>query len=102
MNIRIESIHFVADQKLRDHVEKKIQKLNQFYDRIVNATIHLKLENSGQIRDKIIEIKLSVPGDTLFASGKNKTFESAMDAAISTLKRNLLKYKEIRFSRASR
>ena len=102
MDIRIESIHFVADQKLKERIEKKVEKLSQFFDRIINATIHLKLENSGQVRDKIIEIKLRVPGDTLFASAKHKQFESATDSALSTLKRNLVKYKETRFSKAGR
>ena len=102
MNIRIESIHFVADKKLKATIEKRIQKLLQYYDRITNAIVHLKLKNSGQVKDKIIEIKLMVPGEVLVASGSSKTFENALDQTLSTIKRNLVRYKETRYSRASR
>ena len=94
MNISTTSIHFDADQKLIDYIEKKATKLDQFFDRIIDAHVYLKLENSGQVRDKIVEIKLMVPGDTLMATEVSKTFEASLDAAVDNMKRQLNKYKE--------
>lgn len=93
MNINIRSIDFKADQKLLDRIELKLQKLERFYDRIQGADVSLKLENSGQIRDKICEIKLRVPGEKMVVEGQSKTFETATDNAIRTVKRRLLRWK---------
>ncbi|HUR31739.1 MAG TPA: ribosome-associated translation inhibitor RaiA [Saprospiraceae bacterium] len=94
MKINTTSIHFTADQKLIDYIQKKTAKLDQFFDRIIDAHVYLKLENSGQVKDKIVEMKLKVPGDTLMATEVSKTFEASMDAAIDNMKRQLNKYKE--------
>jgi len=94
MKINLTAVHFDADQKLIDYIEKKATKLNQFFDRITDAQVFLKLENSGQVRDKIVEIKLMVPGDTLVATETSKTFEAATDAAVDNMKRQLNKHKE--------
>lgn len=94
MKVRTESVQFKADQKLLDRIEKKMAKLNTFFDRIIDADVKLRLENSGQVRDKVAEVKLSVPGTTLFAKETTKTFETSIDMVIDNLKRQLTKYKE--------
>ncbi len=94
MKTRTEAIHFSADQKLLEFIEKKAEKLHQFFDKILNVDIKLRLENSGQIRDKIAEVKVHLPGSILFVKEHNKTFESAVDEAIEALKKQLIKYKE--------
>lgn len=94
MRMHIEAVHFSADQKLTDYIEKKLSKLNQFYDRIVDVHIVLKLENTGQIKDKIIESRVNVPGDTLVCKVSDRTFEAAADAVSDNLKRQLVRFKE--------
>ena len=94
MKVHTQSVHFSADRKLIALIEKKLMKLEQFFDRIIETNVILKLENSGQVKDKIIEIKLSIPGGVLYVKEKNKTFESAIDIALNAMKRQLLKYKQ--------
>jgi len=94
MRVRTESVQFKADQKLIDYIDKKMQKMEQFFDRIIEAKVTLKLENSGQVKDKIAEVQLNVSGETLFAKESSKTFEASVDSAASGLKRQLIKYKE--------
>jgi putative sigma-54 modulation protein len=94
MKINLTAVHFDADQKLVDYIEKKTAKLGQFFDRITDAQVFLKLENSGQVRDKIVELKLLVPGDILVAKETSKTFEAATDAVVDNMKRQLNKHKE--------
>jgi putative sigma-54 modulation protein len=94
MRVRTEAVQFKADQKLIDYIDKKLQKMDQFFDRIIDAKVTLRLENSGQVKDKVAEVQLSVPGDTLFVKETNKTFEASIDSAIGSLKRQLIKYKE--------
>ncbi|HHJ49853.1 MAG TPA: ribosome-associated translation inhibitor RaiA [Phaeodactylibacter sp.] len=94
MKIMTDSIHFKADQKLLDFIDEKVGKLEKFYDRIVDAEVKLKLENTGQVRDKIVELKVHVPRETLFASESHKTFEVAVEQAVKQMLRQLKKYKE--------
>ncbi len=94
MTVRINSIHFTADAKLKEFIEEKVNKLTRFYDRIINVEVFLKLENSGQVKDKIVEMKTSIPGATLIASSVDKSFESSMDAANENMIRQLKRKKE--------
>lgn len=94
MKVHTQSLHFSADQKLIEFIEKKLGKLTQLFDRIIDADVVLKLENSGQIRDKVAEVKITLPGSVLYVKESNKSFEASIDSATATLKRQLIKYKE--------
>ncbi len=94
MRVYTEAVQFKADSKLIEFAERKLQKMEQFFDRIIEAHVVLKLENSGQIKDKIAELRLNVPGDTLIVKESDKTFEASINNALDALKRQLLKYKE--------
>ena len=78
MKTRTEAIHFSADKNLLEFIDKKTSKLHQFYDKIIDVDIKLRLENSGQIRDKIAEVKVHLPGTILFVKEHDKTFETAI------------------------
>jgi len=52
------------------------------------------LEKTGRVQDKIAEIRLKVPGDTIMAKETSKTFEGSVDGAVGALRRQLLKRKE--------
>ena len=45
MKITVQSIRFDADKRLLDFIQKKVNKLDQFYDRIISGEIYLRLEN---------------------------------------------------------
>ena len=62
MKVNLQSVHFSVDYKLREYLEQKISKLEQFFSKIIDVQVFLKLENAGQVRDKIVEIKLNLPG----------------------------------------
>ena len=96
MRINVKSDHFSASDKLIQYIEKKVSKLDALNDRITLANIVLKLENSGQVKDKIVEIKLTIPKNMMIAKGASKSFENAIYKAVSSLKRRLIKHKEIR------
>ena len=94
MKIRVQSIHFNADQKLLEFIQKKVDKLDQFFDQIIGGEVYLKLENVENEANKISEIKLIVPGVTLFAKEQCKSFEEATDLAIESLKKQINKHKD--------
>jgi len=94
MNITINTVHFDAGQKLIDHVNKKVNKLGQFFDGIIGAEVFLRLQNVQDEENKVAEIKLLIPGNDLFVKKQSKTFEEAINKAVETLNRQLTKYKE--------
>jgi len=92
MKIKVQSIHFDADKKLVDFVQKKMDKLETYYDRTVDGEVFLRLNNEG-IDNKTVEIKLNVPGSQLFAKEQARTFEAATDQATEALRNQLAKFK---------
>lgn len=93
MRITVQSIHFNADIKLLNFIQKKVDKLDQFFDQVISGVVYLKLENVEDEANKIMEIKLAVPGGTMFAKEKCKSFEEATDLAIECIKKQISKHK---------
>ena len=92
MKLQVHSIHFDADDKLIGFIQKKVDKLETFYDRLVDGEVFLRLNNEG-IENKTVEIKLRLPGNQLFAIEKAKSFEAATDLAADALRMQLKKFK---------
>jgi len=101
MKLNMQSIHFTASSRLKDYIQKKCDKLDHFFDRIIEGEVYLKLQKELKDADKQVEIKLYVPGSTLIAKENAKTFEAATDLVIDKLKGQLVRYKEkLRAARA--
>jgi putative sigma-54 modulation protein len=92
MKLKVQSIHFDADRKLVDFIQKKVDKLETFFDRMVDGEVFLRLNNEG-VENKTVEIKLNLPGNQLFAAEKARSFEAATDQATEALKNQLKKFK---------
>lgn len=94
MNIKIQSIKFDADQKLIDYVNAKLAKIDKFFEGIIGAEVFLKLGNSTEPANKVVEVKLLIPGNDLFVERAGKKFEEALDDCVEVLKRQVNKQKE--------
>ncbi len=95
MEVKINSVHFNADQKLLDFVNKKVSKLDTFFEGIINAEVTLKLDKPETANNKISELKVSIPSsDYLFAKKQADTFEEATDLAIDAVRKQLDKFKD--------
>ena len=93
MDIKIHSIRFDADIKLLNFIRNKLEKLVQFYDDIIGSEVFLRVENSQDLENKVVEIKLTIPGNELFAKRQTKTFEASTDLAVEALRRQIRKHK---------
>ena len=94
MKVNIQSINFNIDQKLSAFIQKRMNKLDLFYDKIISTEVFLKVENTSEKENKIFEAKLSIPGDNLVVKKKCKSFEEGVDTAVHILERQLKKRKE--------
>src|SRR5690606_2982703 len=101
MNIIVQSIRFNADKKLIQFIQRKVDKLDQFFDQIIDGECYLKLENVEDEANKITEFKLNIPGSQLFAKAQAKSFEEATDLAIESLRRQINKHKTKTRTKAS-
>lgn len=94
MKIEIQSIHFKADQKLLDFIKNKVEKTQTFFDGVLSADVYLRLEKDKEGDNKLVEIKLNVSGNQVFASHHDSTFETATDFVLDKLVAQVKKHKE--------
>ncbi|RUA33915.1 MAG: ribosome-associated translation inhibitor RaiA [Bacteroidetes bacterium] len=94
MKLQMHSIHFDADAKLLDFIQKRIDKLETFYDRFIDGEVFLRLDKDSTNANKIVEVKLNIPGNQLFAKEKSDSFEAGIDSASEALRRQIKKFKE--------
>ncbi len=94
MQIDIRAVHFRTDKKLDDFIEEKVTKLAQYYDGVIGSEVSLKVANVENTENKITEIRLSIPGNDLYAKKQSKSFEEATDEACDALRKQLVKHKE--------
>ena len=95
MNVNIQTVHFDADARLLEFVNKKIEKLNTFHEKITKVEVYLKLDNVVHaIKDKIVEISVHVPKRDFFAKASSKSFEESFDSALDSLIIQIKKQKE--------
>ena len=95
MITNIHSVRFEADDKLRDHIQKKLTKLTTYHDRIIKVDVFLKLDNVvHQIKDKVVEIKVSIPRNELFVKSSSKSFEESFDDAFDSICTQVIRKKE--------
>lgn len=95
MNVQIQTHHFDADRKLIDYVERRLEKLNTFHDRIIKVDVYLKLDNVVHtIKDKVAEIRVHVPKADFFVKSTSKSFEASFDEAFESLITQIKRKKE--------
>jgi putative sigma-54 modulation protein len=94
MKVHTQSINFNADQKLILFIQKRMDKLDMFYDKVIKSEVYLKVENTNTKENKLFEARVSVPGDSFVVKKQCKSFEEGADCAVSSLERQLKKRKQ--------
>ncbi len=94
MKVTVQTPNLAADQKLINFIERKLNKLEQFFDKIIFADVFLKVQKTSEKENKSVEILLSVPGGDLIVKKEAKTFEAGTDECVQSLERQLKKRKE--------
>lgn len=94
MEIKIQSIHFDATEKLQAFIEKKIAKLEKSYEDIKKVEVQLKVVKPATANNKEASITVTVAGTTLFVEKVSDTFEESIDLGVDSMRVQLQKYKE--------
>lgn len=94
MKVNVNAVNFNVDRKLVDFVQERMDRLDKYYDKIVSSEVFLKVEKTSDKENKIVEVKIHVPGDDFVVKKQCKTFEEAVDMSAESLERLLVKRKE--------
>ena len=94
MKVNVHAVNFTVDRKLVDFIQERVIKLEKFYDKIVSTDVFLKVEKTSEKENKIVEVKIHVPGDDFMVKKQCKTFEEAIENSAESLERLLVKRKE--------
>jgi putative sigma-54 modulation protein len=94
MKVNLNAVNFTIDRKLVDFIQERMDKLEKYYDKIVSSDVFLKVEKTSDKENKIVEVKLHVPGDDFIVKKQCKTFEEAIELSAESLERSLIKRKE--------
>ena len=97
MEIKIKSLKFDADAKLIAYVEKKVSKLEKFFDGIETADVTLSLLSEPD--NKNVKIQAHIPGDDLVIERSAKTFKEAVTEAADLMKEKIVRAKEKKFDK---
>ena len=94
MNISINAVKFKIDEKLEDFINDKASKLEKHFDQITKCEVTLKVDKPESENNKVVEMRLHVPGYDLFVGKRADTFEEAMLDAVDSMKLQINKFKE--------
>ena len=86
MEIKIQSIHFDATEKLQEFIEKKVAKLEKTFEDIKTAEVQLKVVKPATAQNKETSLTVAVPGQTLFVEKTCDTFEEGVDLCVDAMK----------------
>lgn len=93
MNTVINAVKFKADPKLEAFVTEKVAKLDKMVDNATKCDVTLKVDKPESENNKVAEISISLPRQTLFNSKQADTFEQAVLECVDTMKVQIEKYK---------
>jgi len=88
MKVRVQSVNFNADVNLIEFVEKKLNSLEKYYDRIVDSDVFLKVQQTSDKKNKLVDVKLNIPGNDLVVKKQCKTFEEGIMLATDSLRKS--------------
>ena len=94
MEIKIQSIHFDATEKLQEFIDKKVQKLEKTFEDIQKVEVQCKVVKPATAQNKEVSMTVTVPGQTLFVEKVSDTFEESTDLCVDTMRVQLQKFKE--------
>ncbi|MBR1688512.1 MAG: ribosome-associated translation inhibitor RaiA [Prevotella sp.] len=94
MEIKIQSIHFDATEKLQAFIDKKVAKLEKSFEDVQKVEVQCKVVKPATAQNKEVSLTVTVPGSTLFVQKVSDTFEESTDLCVDSMKVQLQKYKE--------
>ena len=72
MDVRIQSIHFDASEQLQAFIQKKVSKLEKYYEDIKKVEVSLKVVKPEVAENKEAGIKILIPNGEFYARSEER------------------------------
>ena len=95
--INVKSLKFDADEKLLDYIEKKVGKVEKFFDNLGDIDVTLSLLPDAE--NKCVKLQTHIPGEELIVERQAHSFEEAVTDAADALKERIIRAKEKKFAK---
>lgn len=95
MKTDIQTIGFEANDDLMAFVNDRIKLLQRYHNNITGIDVYLKSVKNDEEETKIAEIKVFVPGPSLYADYQAESFREAIIESVKKIERQLKKIKDI-------
>ena len=95
--INVKSLKFDADEKLLDFIEKKVGKVEKFFDNLGDIDVTLSLLPDAE--NKSVKLQTRFPGEDLVIERHARTFEEAVTDAADALKEKIVRIKEKKYAK---
>jgi len=93
MNYNIRGENLEVTPALREYVEKKIGKLEKYFDSTPVADVNVNFQVQKQNREQIIEVTIPMPSLLLRAEESHADMYAAIDLVTEKLERQIRKHK---------
>ena len=95
MRTTIRGKNLTVSDEDREYVERKLQRLERMLDDRSDAEVELRLEGNRKVADShIVDVALSIDGQSLRGNAAASTFREATDDVIDKLERRTVEYKQ--------
>lgn len=94
MLVRIQALHFKADDALADYIQERVDSLTKKFSRIEGIDVILKKTDIDPAHNCVVEVIVMVRRKHFFASATADTFELATNRAFDKIKRIVRKHAE--------
>lgn len=95
--INVKSLKFNADEKLLEFIDKKVGKVEKFFDNLGDIDVTLSILPDAE--NKSVKLQTRFPGEDLIVERQARTFEEAVTDAADALKERIVRAKEKKFSK---
>jgi putative sigma-54 modulation protein len=102
MNYIIQSPNKEVSLQKEELIQKKFKHLERLLPEMMRCDIVLRMEKNGEQNSFIVEAKLQIPGNDLFAKEQAASYEMAAENVCTDLENQIRKQKEKKNKRSTK
>ncbi len=89
-----QTVHFQGSDRLKLFTHKKMNRIFKMTSTILKAEVTLFEGASGNLQNQFCEIRLDVPGESIFVKKNAATYEQAIRLAVSAAQKIIRRRKD--------
>ena len=94
MEVVVKGKQFVISDRIREYVEKKMDKLERYLPDVDEARVEITQEKTKSVKDRnVVQVTLRTNGTILRAEDRSEAIYASIDAAVDKIQRQIVRYK---------